>query len=157
MKIVLDAMGGDVAPRNPVGGLKLALAALPQVEKFYLTGPPDVIAAELDAQRVGSRERIQVVEATQVVEMSDSGIDAVRKKKKSSVTVAVDLVKQGECEAIVSAGHTGAAVTAATLMLGRLDGVDFPGISSPIPNEHGVCYIVDAGANPDATPAHVVQ
>jgi phosphate acyltransferase len=157
MKIVLDAMGGDVAPKNPIGGLKLALTALPQVEKFYLTGFPDQLRAELDAQGVGSRERIEIVEATQIVEMSDSGIDAVRKKKKSSITVAVDLVKQGECQAVVSAGHTGASVTAGTLMLGRLDGVDFPGIASPMPNEHGVCYILDAGANPDATPAHLVQ
>jgi glycerol-3-phosphate acyltransferase PlsX len=157
MKIVLDAMGGDVAPKNPIGGLKLALASLPQVEKFYLTGVPDRLQAELDAQQVGSRDRIEIVEATQIVEMSDSGIDAVRKKKKSSITVAVDLVKQGECQAVVSAGHTGASVTAGTLMLGRLDGVDFPGIASPMPNEHGVCYILDAGANPDATPAHLVQ
>lgn len=157
MKIVLDAMGGDFAPKNPIGGLKLALTALPQVEKFYLTGFPDQLNAELDAQEVGSRERIEIVEATQIVEMADSGLDAVRKKKKSSISIAVDLVKQGECQAVVSAGHTGASVTAGTLMLGRLDGVDFPGIASPMPNEHGVCYILDAGANPDATPAHLVQ
>jgi glycerol-3-phosphate acyltransferase PlsX len=157
MKIVLDAMGGDIAPKNPIGGLKLALTTLPQVEKFYLTGLPDILKAELDAQGVEERHRIEIVEATQIVEMHDSGIDAVRKKKKSSITVAVDPVKQGECQAVVSAGHTGAAVTAGTLMLGRLDGVDFPGIASPMPNEHGVCYILDAGANPDATPAHLVQ
>src|SRR5205814_1898562 len=130
---------------------------LPHVQKFFLTGPADVLAAELDKQQVGERERIEIVNATQVVEMADSGIDAVRKKKNSSVTVAVDLVKQGTCQAIVSAGHTGAAVTAATLMLGRIDGVDFPGIASPIPNEHGVCYLLDAGANPDAKACHLVQ
>jgi glycerol-3-phosphate acyltransferase PlsX len=157
MKIVLDAMGGDIAPKNPIGGLKLALARLPQVEKFYLTGPPDLLKAELDAQQVGNRGRIEIVEATQIVEMSDSGLDAVRRKKKSSITVAVDLVKQNECQAVISAGHTGASVTAGTLMLGRLDGVDFPGIASPMPNEYGVTYILDAGANPDATPAHLVQ
>ena len=157
MKIVLDAMGGDVAPKNPVGGLKLALESLPQIEKFYLTGPTDVLQAELDAQQVGHRDKIEIVNATQVVEMSDSGLDAVRKKKNSSITVAVDLVRGGECQAVVSAGHTGASVTASTLRLGRLDGVDFPGIASPLPNEHGVCYLLDAGANPDATPAHLVQ
>jgi glycerol-3-phosphate acyltransferase PlsX len=91
------------------------------------------------------------------VDMHDSGLDAVRKKKNSSITVAVDLVKQGAAQAVVSAGHTGASVTAGTLMLGRLDGVDFPGIASPMPNEHGICYILDAGANPDATPRHLVQ
>jgi glycerol-3-phosphate acyltransferase PlsX len=157
MKIALDAMGGDHAPHHPISGLKLALESLPQVKKFYLTGPVDVLTAELDKQEVGQRDRIELVPASQVVEMSDSGLDAVRKKKNSSVTVAVDLVKQGECQAIVSAGHTGAAVTASTLMIGRLDGVDFPGIASPMPNEHGVCYILDAGANPDAKASHLVQ
>jgi len=157
MNIALDAMGGDHAPQNPIGGLKLALASLPHVQKYYLTGPPDVLNAELDRQQVGSREKIEIVEATQVVEMHDSGIDAVRKKKKSSITIAVDLVKQGQCQAVVSAGHTGAAVTASTLMLGRLEGVDFPGIASPMPNEHGVCYLLDAGANPDAKASHLVQ
>lgn len=157
MKIALDAMGGDFAPQNAISGVKLALETLPHVAKFYLTGPTEVIATELDKQQVGQRERIEIVNATQVVAMADSGIDAVRKKKDSSVTVAVDLVKQGECQAIVSAGHTGAAVTASTLMLGRIEGVDFPGIASPMPNEHGVCYILDAGANPDAKASHLVQ
>jgi len=157
MNIALDAMGGDNVPQSPIGGLKLALASLPHVQKYYLTGPPDVIEAELDRQQVGSREKIEIVPASQVVEMHDSGIDAVRKKKNSSITVAVDLVKRGQCQAVVSAGHTGAAVTAATLMLGRLEGVDFPGIASPMPNEHGVCYLLDAGANPDAKASHLVQ
>ena len=70
MKIVLDAMGGDVAPKNPIGGLKLALAAYPRIEKFYITGPPDTLKAELDAQGVGHREKIEIVEATQIVEMT---------------------------------------------------------------------------------------
>lgn len=157
MNLALDAMGGDIAPKNPIGGLKLALETLPLVKKFYLTGPRDVLEAELDRQEVGQRERLEIIHATQVVEMADSGLDAVRRKKQSSITMAVDLVKQGECQAVVSAGHTGASVAAGTLMLGRLDGVDFPGIASPMPNEHGVCYILDAGANPDATPAHLVQ
>ncbi len=157
MKIVLDAMGGDIAPKNPIAGLKSALKVLPKVEKFYLTGPPDLLNRELDDQQVGERDRIEIIEATQVVEMHDSGLDAVRKKKKSSITVGVDLVKQGAAQAVVSAGHTGASVTAATLMLGRLEGVDFPGIASPMPNEHGVCYLLDAGANPDAKASHLVQ
>lgn len=157
MKIALDAMGGDHAPKNPIAGLKLALDALPHVQKFFITGLPEVLEAELDNQQVGQRERIEIVRATQVVEMHESGIDAVRKKKNSSVSVATDLVKQSECQAVVSAGHTGAAVTAGTLMLGRLDGVDFPGIATPLPNEHGVCYLLDSGANPDAKPAHLVQ
>jgi len=111
---------------------------------------------ELDKQQIG-RDRLVLVNATQVVDMADSGIDAVREKKDSSMSVAAKLVRDGECQAVVSAGHTGAAVAAGTIIIGRLPGVDFPGIASPFPNEHGTCYVLDAGANPDAKPEHLVQ
>ena len=156
MKIALDVMGGDHAPHNNITGVRMALAALPQVAKLYLVGQMDAMERELDKQSV-SRDRLVLVNATQIVDMSDSGLDAVRKKKDSSMSVAARLVRDGECDAVVSAGHTGAAVAAGTIIIGRLPGVDFPGIASPMPNEHGTCYILDAGANPDAKPEHLVQ
>jgi len=156
MKIALDVMGGDHAPHNNITGVKMALRALPHVEKLYLVGQKDAMERELDKQQIG-RDRLVLVNATQVVDMADSGIDAVRKKKDSSMSVAAKLVRDGECQAVVSAGHTGAAVAAGTIIIGRLPGVDFPGIASPFPNEHGTCYVLDAGANPDAKPEHLVQ
>jgi glycerol-3-phosphate acyltransferase PlsX len=88
--------------------------------------------------------------------MHESAVRALRKKKKASVAVATDLVKNGEAEAVISAGNTGAAVAAATLKLRLLKGVERAGIASPIPNEHGICNILDAGANPEAKPGHLV-
>ncbi|MDB6138391.1 MAG: phosphate acyltransferase PlsX [Verrucomicrobiaceae bacterium] len=156
MKIAIDVMGGDFAPQNNIGGVKLALEALPKIEKLYLVGTPAVVEAELKRQGVSS-PKIQVVASSQVVDMTDNGLATVRSKKDSSMSVAARLVRDKECEAVVSAGHTGAAVTAGTLIMGRIPGVDFPGIASPMPNEHGTCYIVDAGANPDAKAKHLVQ
>jgi glycerol-3-phosphate acyltransferase PlsX len=156
MKIALDVMGGDHAPHNNIAGVKLALEALPMIEKLYLVGQMEAMERELAKQGV-SRERLHLIHASQVVDMSDSGLDAVRKKKDSSMSIAARLVRDGECDAVVSAGHTGAAVAAGTIIIGRLPGVDFPGIASPMPNEYGTCYILDAGANPDAKPEHLVQ
>ena len=156
MNIALDVMGGDHAPQQNIGGVKLALEALPQIDKLYLVGTPGVVEAELARQGVSS-PKIELVASTQVVDMSDNGLATVRGKKDSSMSVAARLVRDHVCQAVVSAGHTGAAVTAGTLIMGRLPGVDFPGIASPMPNEHGTCYILDAGANPDAKAKHLVQ
>ncbi len=88
--------------------------------------------------------------------MGEPGAKAVRRKKQSSISIAMDMVKEGLAEAFVSAGNTGAAVAAATLKLRTLPGVDRAGIATAIPNEHGLCHILDAGANPDAKPEHLV-
>ena len=133
MKIALDAMGGDIAPKNPIGGLKLALAELPQMERVYVVGVPEVVQKELDAQGV-SDPRIEIVAASQVVEMSDSGLDAVKRKKDSSISRAVDLIKM-RC----------------------LPGVDRPAIASVMPSMTKHWVLIDAGANPDSTPEQLVQ
>ncbi len=156
MKIALDVMGGDFAPQNNIGGVKLALAALPRLEVLYLVGTPDVVEAELERQGVSS-PKIKIVKSMSVVNMEDPSTDALRKKRDSSISVAMDLVKQGEAQAVVSPGHTGAAVAAGTLILGRLNGVERPGIASPMPNEHGTCLLIDAGANTAPKPSHLVQ
>lgn len=156
MRIALDVMGGDHAPTNPIEGAKLALESLPQLERLYLVGEPEVVEAALQAAQLRDR-RVEVVPASQVIAMTDASTDALRAKKDSSISVAVDLVRSGECSAIVSAGHTGASVAAATVRLKRLRGIDRPGIASPLPNEFGMANIVDAGANPEAKPQHLFQ
>jgi glycerol-3-phosphate acyltransferase PlsX len=97
-----------------------------------------------------------VVHAPESIGMAEPGAKTVRRKKQSSINVAMDLVKSGQAQAFVSAGNTGAAVAAATLKLRLLPGVDRAGIASPLPNEHGICNILDAGANPEAKPQHLV-
>src|SRR5205823_8458898 len=101
--------------------------------------------------------RIEITHATQVVDMCDRAVDAIRRKKDSSVSRAVDLVKKGEASAIVSAGHTGAAVAATTIKLRTLPGVDRPGIAAVIPSETNVFVLIDAGANSDAKAEHLLQ
>jgi glycerol-3-phosphate acyltransferase PlsX len=156
MKIALDAMGGDFGPPNIVGGAVMALKEYPHIEKLFLVGDTPRIETEL--KQHGCNDcRIEIVHATQVVEMSDGAVAAVRRKKDSSVSRAVDLVKKGDASAIVSAGHTGAAVAATTIKLRTLPGVDRPGIAAVIPSETNIFVLIDAGANSDPRPDHLVQ
>jgi glycerol-3-phosphate acyltransferase PlsX len=156
MKIALDAMGGDFGPPNIVGGAVMALKEYPHIEKLFLVG--DTARIETELKQHGCNDgRIEIVHATQVVEMSDGAVDAVRRKKDSSVSRAVDLVKKGDAHAIVSAGHTGAAVAATTIKLRTLPGVDRPGIAAVIPSETNIFVLIDAGANSDPRPDHMVQ
>ena len=156
MRIALDAMGGDFAPANTVAGAVMALREYPGITRLILTGDEQAVRAEL--QKLGCEDpRITIVHTTQVVEMSDAAVEAVRRKKDSSVSRAVDLVKNGEADAIVSAGHTGAAVAATTIKLRTLEGIERPGIASYLPTEKNVCVLIDAGANIDAKPLHLLQ
>ncbi|HCN76778.1 MAG TPA: phosphate acyltransferase PlsX [Verrucomicrobiales bacterium] len=156
MKIALDVMGGDHAPQNPMGGVKLALETLPRIEKILLVGVPEVIEREMAAQGIAS-PKLEIVPALQVVDMSDSGLDAVRKKKDSSISRAVDLVKDKKADAVVSAGHTGAAVTASLIKLRTLPHIERPAIAAIMPSVSHHWVLIDAGANPDSLPEHLVQ
>ena len=156
MKIVLDAMGGDFAPVNTVAGAILALKEYPNISRLFLTGDEGSLRTELQKQNF-SDSRIEIIHTTQVVEMEDKAIDAVRRKKDSSISRAVDLVKQGDAQAVVSAGHTGASVAATTIKLRMLEGVERPGIASFFPTEKNTCVLMDAGANVDARPKHIFQ
>ncbi len=156
MKIALDAMGGDFGPPNLVGGAVLALREYPKIDKLFLVGDTPQIEAELKKLNCNDR-RVEIVHSTQVVGMSDGAVQSVRRKKDSSVSRAVDLVKKGEAAAIVSAGHTGAAVAATAIKLRMLPGVERPGIASLVPTETNVFVLIDAGANSDARPEHLVQ
>ena len=156
MKIAVDAMGGDKAPTVVIVGARRALRLLPRHRAIFLVGDQAVVEdycrrLELDDPRVA------IVHAPETIGMAEPGAKAVRRKKHSSITVATDLVKHGEAQAVVSAGNTGALVAAATLKLRLLAGVERAGIASPLPNEHGICNILDAGANPEAKPRHLVQ
>ena len=155
MKIALDAMGGDKAPDVVIRGSKDALARQTNIEQLILVGDEKIVAAEC-AKNGLTDPRVKIIHSTQVVEMHESAVKALRSKKNSSISVATDLVKSGEADAVISAGNTGAAVAAATLKLRLLKGVERAGIASPLPNEFGICNILDAGANPEAKPSHLV-
>src|SRR6201993_344240 len=156
MKIALDAMGGDFGPPNLVAGAVMALRDYKQISTLYLVGDSAKIEDELRKHQRND-SRINIVHTTQVVEMNDRAWTAVRRKKDSSISRAVDLVKHGDADAIVSAGHTGAAVAASMIKLRTLPGIDRPGIAAILPTETNVFVLVDAGANIDARPEHLLQ
>jgi phosphate acyltransferase len=156
MKIALDAMGGDHAPGVTIAGSALALERCPEITRLFLVGDEARLKAELTAQRF-QHPKIEIVHAPEEVGMGESGLKAVKQKKKSSLNVAANLVKAREAEAVVSAGNTGAMVASCRIKLRCLEGVEMPGIASPLPNEHGPNNILDAGANVHAKPMHLLH
>ena len=157
MKIALDAMGGDHAPAVNIGGAINALRHYPQLRHLYLVGDQKILAAECAKQGLDlHNQRVSIVHAPEVIGMAEPGAQTVRRKKLSSINVAMAMVKDGLADAFVSAGNTGAVVAAATLKLRTLPGVERAGIATAVPNEYGFCHILDAGANPEAKPEHLV-
>lgn len=155
MRIALDGMGGDKAPGVIVEG---AVAAVNELgHDIILIGREELLKAEL-SKYTYRKEKIEVVNASQVVDMGESPITPIRSKKDSSISVAVKLVKEKKADAIVSAGNTGAAVCAASFMLGLLKGIERPGISIVFPtSDGGNALMIDAGANIDPKPMHLLQ
>jgi glycerol-3-phosphate acyltransferase PlsX len=156
MKIALDAMGHDDGPAPLVEGATLALREFPDITRLHLCG--DTTRLESELRRLGCNDgRIAIEHCTQVVEMTDSAVDSVRRKKDSSVSRAVELVKKGEADAIVSAGHTGACVAASTIKLRTLPGIERPAIAACMPTETNNFVLIDAGANTDPTPVQMLH
>lgn len=157
MRIALDAMGGDHGPEELITGAILALEDTDL--ELSLVGDEAAIRKCLDrlepAQSVANRLRI--VHTTEMVEMGESPVDAIRKKKNSSVMLAFDLVKKGEAQAAVSAGNSGATLAAAVRKLGRLKNVSRPGIANAFPTLNKPVVIMDVGANVDCRPKHLFQ
>ena len=155
IKVALDAMGGDYAPEATVQG---AVEAVKEKEniKVFLVGKQDAVEAELSKYSY-NKEQIEVVPASEMIEMAEPPVMAIRKKKDSSIVVAMNLVKNHEADAFVSAGSTGAVLVGGQLLVGRLKGVERPPLAPLLPTEKGVTLLVDCGANVDARASHLVQ
>lgn len=156
MKIAVDAMGGDFAPKEIVKGAVEAINGIKGIEKLFLVGDEKAVRAELAACGC-THPGIEVRHASEVVGMDEHPAQAVRKKKDSSIGRAVDLVKSGEADAVISAGNTGAVVVAATLKLRALDGVTRPGIAAVMPTRTKPLVLIDAGASIDCPPDQILQ
>ncbi len=154
MRVALDAMGGDLAPGEIVKGAVAATRAFPDVE-IILVGKEEAIRSELTSQP--SSERIRIVNASQVVGMDERATEALRKKRDSSIRKAVELVVNGEAEAVVSAGNTGAVVAAGTFLMGLLPGVKRPGIGISFTCRGRLTTLIDVGANINCKPVHLLQ
>ncbi|BCX49392.1 phosphate acyltransferase [Haloferula helveola] len=157
MRVALDAMGGDRAPAVNLEGGADALRRYPSLTTLLVVGDEEILREEAPKHGLDLADpRVKLVHAPEVIGMSEPGAKTVRRKKQSSISVAMDLVKAGEADAFVSAGNTGACVAAAQLKLRLIPGIERAGIASGLPNEFGPCHLLDAGANPEAKPTHLL-
>ena len=154
-RVALDAMGGDNAPVEIIKG---AVDAVNENENIivYVVGSSEEVDRELSKYTYPS-DRIEKVYSTEIIETAEPPVMAVRKKKDSSIVRGLNLVKDGTCDAFVSAGSSGAVLVGGQLLIGRIKGVDRPPLAPLIPTSKGVSLLVDCGANVDARPNHLVQ
>lgn len=163
MKIALDAMGGDLAPREPVLGCVMAVRDKEVLDlanhdlEIVLVGRKEDIERELSRAPEYPPNSISIVDAREVVEMGESPAQACKQKRDSSIVRCSDLVKTRQVSACVSAGNSGATMAAALMTCGRIDGVYRPAIVTMVPSVNGVSVLVDAGANVDCKAKHLLQ
>ncbi len=155
VRVAVDAMGGDNAPGEIVKGAVEAVNERSEI-KVILVGKEEKIKAEL-SKYTYKQEKIEIVNAQEVIETAEPPVMAIRKKKDSSIVVAMNLVKKGEADAFVSAGSSGAILVGGQLLVGRIKGVERPPLAPLIPTTKGVSLLIDCGANVDARSSHLVQ
>ncbi|HEX2641640.1 MAG TPA: phosphate acyltransferase PlsX [Thermoanaerobaculia bacterium] len=153
MPIAVDAMGGDFAPQSAVEGA--VRAATEDGAAILLVGDKGRVEAELHRHGRFEPGRIEVVHAEEVVGMDEPAITPIRKKRRSSIRICAELVKQGRAQALVTAGNTGAAMIAAKMVIGTVAGVDRPALAAVLPNRQGRTVLLDVGANVDSKPIHL--
>lgn len=154
MIIALDGMGGDFAPLEPVHG---AVQAVQEYGvKVILTGPREVLEAELKKYEYDA-EKIEILDAREVITLNESPVLGIRRKKDSSLRRAMDLVKEGKADAVVSAGSTGAILAGGLLVIGRIKGVDRAALAALMPGKNGQFMVIDLGANAEVKPQNLVE
>lgn len=153
--IALDAMGGDYAPVETVKGAVAAVNEHSEI-KVLLVGNEQAIKTEL-SKYTYNKQNIEVVNATEVIDMGEVPTKAIREKKDSSLVVAMKLVKEDKADAVVSAGSTGAILVGGQLVVGRIKGIKRPALAPFLPSKKGFSLLIDCGANVDARPEHLVQ
>ena len=155
VNVAVDAMGGDNAPAEIVKGAVEAINEDKRV-KVFLVGRESVIREEL-RKHTYDASQLEIVHAEEVIETAEPPVMAIRKKKDSSIVKSMYMVKDGVCDAFVSAGSTGAVLVGGQVIVGRIKGVERPPLAPLIPTENGVCLLLDCGANVDARPSHLLQ
>lgn len=154
MRIVVDAMGTDDHPTPELEAVARAINSWQS--PILLTGPEDLLEGRLAARGI-REDRVRVIDAPDVLQMTDKPADAARSKARSSMAVGIDLVKKDEADAFVTCGNTGGALATAILRLGRIRGVKRPGLTAAFPVAHGRALVLDIGANTDCKPEYLLQ
>jgi glycerol-3-phosphate acyltransferase PlsX len=157
LSIAVDAMGGDHAPEAVVDGALAALEASGEDLEIAMFGPTDRVQPLLDAAGVSDSSPLSLVHAPDVIEMTDAPAVAVKKKRQSSIHLGLGAHKDGQVDAFVSAGNTGAVMAASMFTLGRIAGVERPSIVGYFPTLRGSSIVVDIGTNVDCRPEHLLQ
>ncbi len=157
MRIVLDAMGGDYAPRAPVEGALLYDKEFKGRDQVILVGNKAQIEKELQRHHFTTPRNLKIIHASQVITMHEPPATAIRRKKDSSMVKGLQMIKEGLADAFVSAGSTGAQMAASLLILGRIPGVHRPALGAFLPREGGVVLLIDVGANADCRPVNLLQ
>lgn len=155
VRVALDAMGGDNAPDEIIKGAVEAVTAHPDLS-VTLVGKEEVVRGKLEAYDFPT-DRITTVNATEEISCDEPPVDAIRRKRDSSITVAMNLVRHKECDAFVSAGSTGAILVGGQILVGRIRGIERTPLAPLIPTEKGVSLLIDCGANVDARPSQLLQ
>ena len=155
VNVAVDAMGGDNAPVETVKGAVEAIRADKRVKVFLVGREPD-ITAELKKYEYDAAQ-LEIVHTEEVIEMAEPPVMAIRKKKNSSLVKAMNMVKDGTCDALVTAGSTGAFLVGGQVIVGRIRGIERPPLAPLIPTQNGVSLLLDCGANVDARPSQLVQ
>ena len=156
-RIAVDAMGGDLGPAEVVAAVKLAVHKFPRLDPITLVGDEAVLGPLITQAGLKLGPNLSIFHASEVVTMVDKPLMALKKKKDSSMVRAIELVKNGEASVVVSCGNTGALMAAGTLRLRTMEGVASPALAAVVPREGGHFILIDAGANPEAKPEHLVH
>jgi phosphate acyltransferase len=156
-RIAVDAMGGDLGPAEVVEAVKLALRQYPSLNPITLVGDEKILRPLIAAAGIEGTEGLRIHHASEVVTMDDKPLMALKKKKDSSMVRAIELVKEGQASVVVSCGNTGALMATGTLRLRTMEGISRPALAAVVPRENGHFILIDAGANPEAKPEHLVH